>query len=177
MTDLGDRIHVIGGGGSGKTTLARKLAAARGLPLWELDRQGQLEEIAKQPKWVMEGIFLYHVELAFERATAIIWLDLPQAIATRRIVTRHIGLSLRRRNRYPGLRALIQFVADQRAYYTRGARVPESATDWTALSRAATERALEPFRDKVVRLATPSEVRRFSRRTDETAFPSRRDGG
>lgn len=168
MAELGNRIHVIGGGGSGKTTLARRIAAARQLPLWELDREGPMEEVASHPRWVMEGIFLFHVEVAFERATSIIWLDLPPALAARRMVTRHVKLSLLRRNPHPGLGDLAHFVADQRDYYTREPRLPESATDWGALSRAATELALEPFRGKVIHLASPGEVRRFSRRTGAT---------
>lgn len=165
MAELGDRIHVIGGGGSGKTTLARRLAAARRLPLWELDREGSMEEVAGHPRWVMEGIFLFHVEVAFERATSIVWLDLPPALAARRMVARHVKLSLLRRNPHPGLGNLVRFVADQGEYYTREPRLPEGATDWGALSRAATELALAPFRDKVIHLATAGDVRRFSRRT------------
>lgn len=128
-----------------------------------------MEEVAGHARWVMEGIFLYHVDVAFERATSIVWLDLPPGLAARRIVARHVKLSLLRKNPHPGLGKLAHFVADQREYYTRPARLPESATDWGALSRAATVLALEPYRDKVIHLATPREVRRFSRRTGATA--------
>lgn len=72
MIDSPKRIHIIGCGGSGKTTLARQLADVLKAPCYELDHIGydgqakrSLEErlsavgqIAMQPQWVSEGGFL-----------------------------------------------------------------------------------------------------------------------
>ncbi len=68
------RFHIIGGAGSGKTTLARRIAVITGGPLYELDSVGyengaearrpledklvDVHAIAEQPAWIAEGIFL-----------------------------------------------------------------------------------------------------------------------
>jgi adenylate kinase family enzyme len=68
------RFHIIGGPGSGKTTLARRIAVITGAPLYELDSVGyengagtrrpledklvDVHAIAEQPAWITEGIFL-----------------------------------------------------------------------------------------------------------------------
>ncbi len=68
------RIHIFGGAGSGKTTLAREIAEKLGLPHHELDdiyythvarrerrdkseRDRLLQATASNEAWVMEGIF------------------------------------------------------------------------------------------------------------------------
>ncbi|HEY1015287.1 MAG TPA: hypothetical protein VGE07_21455, partial [Herpetosiphonaceae bacterium] len=87
------KIHIVGGGGSGKTTLARRLAAATQAPLYELDAIGyeggagakrplaaKLADIARisaEPAWVTEGIFLWWTDELLAAAELIIWLDLP----------------------------------------------------------------------------------------------------
>jgi len=65
------RIHIVGGPGSGKTTLAKRLAASLAIPFYELDTIGwkggvgaerpldvhlvDINHIAAQPAWVTEG--------------------------------------------------------------------------------------------------------------------------
>lgn len=86
-----ERIHIIGGPGSGKSTLAQRLGTVLGLPVHALDRlayegpeftarpvaasaRGALE-IAEQPRWITEGIFLGWTEPLLRRADVIVWLD------------------------------------------------------------------------------------------------------
>ena len=85
------RIHIIGCGGSGKTTLARQLAAAFEAPCYELDGIGydghskrslenrlhDVRQIAAQPQWVSEGGYLWWVDELLQSADVIVWLDLP----------------------------------------------------------------------------------------------------
>ena len=154
------RIHVIGAGGSGKTTLARRLGALLGLPVYELDRGGRgPEDVARDAAWVTEGIFLFGMGPLFEAAEEIIWLDLPFRVCARRILFRHLRLSLARRNPHKGLRRLVRFLRGMRRYHsTTAARVPARPDDWDALSRAATAEALRPFASKTVVLSSARAV-------------------
>jgi adenylate kinase family enzyme len=85
------RIAVLGGGGAGKSTLARRLGAARGLPVIHLDRivfgpgwsrrepadvqtrlAGELGEA-----WVVEGTYAETAALTLPHAELMLWLDQP----------------------------------------------------------------------------------------------------
>ena len=154
-----ERVHVIGGGGSGKTTLARKLGSRTGLPVFELDTGAELDPDA--PRWISEGIYLYDVEPVLDRADVIVWMDLPKRIAFRRIVTRHIKLTILRKNQHPGFKKMLYFAWGQREYYTSEAREPTGPMDWDALSRALTVQKLGPRIAKVVHLRTPRAARRW----------------
>ena len=55
------RIYIIGGGGSGKTTLARRLGPALAIDPVELDLGADLDDLARRPEWIVEGIFVFGV--------------------------------------------------------------------------------------------------------------------
>ncbi len=100
------RVSVVGGSCTGKTTLARELAARLGVPHVELDALNHLpgwreapadelrarveEALAAAPEgWVADGN--YHGKigaLVLERADAVVWLDPPYATAVRRVLRR-----------------------------------------------------------------------------------------
>lgn len=102
------RIHIIGGPGSGKTTLASRLAAAIGVRPVHLDgiarvgggtgpprsmeqRLNDVSAIASRPAWVTEGVHLGWTDALLERADLIVWLDtVGRATASRRIVGRFV---------------------------------------------------------------------------------------
>src|SRR2546429_7614988 len=85
-----ERILILGRTGSGKTTLARELAAARGVPHVELDslyfgpdfstappsilRERTSEAIAGE-RWVTDGNKRAVRDLVWPRADTVIWLD------------------------------------------------------------------------------------------------------
>jgi uridine kinase len=159
------RVYIVGAGGSGKTTLARALAHVLDVEPVELDRNPYADRaaLAEGDAWVVEGIFLFDIERLLQRACTIVWLDPPRRVAQRRIVTRHMKLSVQGRNRYKGIRRLVRFVRSMRHYYVKPAREPLAADDWDALSRALTDARLAPHAGKVVHLRTPREVRTFRR--------------
>ena len=100
-----DRILVLGRTGSGKTTLARELAAAVGAPHVELDalyfapdlttvelpvlRRRTAEAISGN-RWVTDGNKSSVRELVWPRADTIVWLDYPLAISLWRLAKRAV---------------------------------------------------------------------------------------
>jgi hypothetical protein len=95
-----ERILVIGRTGSGKTTLARDIAAALGVPHVELDslyfgpnfstvpesvlRERVVAAIAPE-RWVTDGNKRAVRDLVWPRADTIIWLDYPVAVSLWRL--------------------------------------------------------------------------------------------
>jgi cytidylate kinase len=154
--DRPQRVHIIGGGGAGKTTLGRHLAAVLDLDLAELDSGTDLGRLARRPRWVAEGIFVYGAGELLRRADLIIWLDLPWRVARRRILTRHLKLTVTGANPHRGWRLLRRFLMSQRRYYTEPAREPAGPTDWDAITRAATARLLDPHRGPCPGAAQPA---------------------
>jgi adenylate kinase family enzyme len=87
------RILIIGNAGGGKSVLARKLAAKRGLPYrevdtivwkpgWEAFSQAEYEaahaELIAEENWVIDGLgWTVSLPARFDRATEIILIDMP----------------------------------------------------------------------------------------------------
>lgn len=175
------RIHIIGGAGSGKTTLARQLAELIDAPAYDLDAIGyengagparplalrlkDVRAIAEQPAWITEGIFLWWTDALFQAADQIVWLDLPWPVAVWRIVLRHLRLSWIGNNPHSGLLKLCRFVKWQvETYYWRQIIVPVAPDDDSAVTRAATAQVLAPHQHKVTRLRTARSVNAFIER-------------
>jgi len=91
MMDSVTRLVIIGNSGSGKSTLAERVGGALSLPVHDLDllhwradgskreeneAKSLVADIAAGPAWVIEGVYGWLAEVALERATALIWLDL-----------------------------------------------------------------------------------------------------
>lgn len=86
------RISIVGTTGSGKTTLARRIAAIKNLPHIELDaihwgpdwtplsleefRRRVEVEVSKE-QWVMDGNYSKVRDIVLPRATHLIWFNLP----------------------------------------------------------------------------------------------------
>src|SRR3974390_2277147 len=97
------RIMVVGCAGSGKTTFARRLGAALGLPVIHLDfhfwRPGweipdpaawraQVAALATAPQWVMDGNYSNTYDLRMPQADSLVWLDYPRPVCMRRVLLR-----------------------------------------------------------------------------------------
>ena|SRR5579872_894337 len=162
-----NRIHIIGPPGSGKTTLAQRLATSLRLPFYELDyiaweegypgierpltaRLSDVHAIASLPAWVTEGVFLSWTEELLREADYIIWLDVPMRLTLKHTLFRRLrsnfvgGMS-------PPTSLLKQFaflLYLARYYFSR--KWPE--TRWY------TARCLEAYKDKLTRCRNMQEI-------------------
>ncbi|MCR9277442.1 MAG: hypothetical protein NXH85_05665 [Pseudomonadaceae bacterium] len=105
-----ERVHIFGGAGSGKTTLAQRYAKQHQFAHYELDeiyysnvptrsrrerveREGFLSDIVASDQWVVDGIFWQPwVRPALERADKIIVLAVPESTRHLRVIKRHFRL-------------------------------------------------------------------------------------
>jgi hypothetical protein len=168
------QVHIVGGPGSGKTTLATRLGGLLHLPVFDLDaiayeggagrkrelavRRSDVQRIAQTPGWVTEGIYLWWCESLGERADRIVWLDVPWGVAVCRIVRRHLVLSLAGTNRHPGLKKLARFAWGTRRYYLSAALPAVDDNEDGAVTRATTETWLRSFDTKVIRCRTAHDT-------------------
>ena len=189
-----DRVHVVGGPGVGKSAFARRIAAARGLELHHLDETAfegpefilrsyevtthAARTFAAEPRWVTEGIFVGWVEPLFDRADVIVWLDhLTWSQASRRIANRWFRQALREpaarrgterffrfRDYTRNTRQLIRVLVTSREYWSNRTS-PRRYT----VTRAQVRTALEPYGDKVLRIATVDEAESLLRLIDQSA--------
>lgn len=174
-----NRIHIIGGPGSGKSTLARRLGAQIGAPVYELDkiafegpnfarrplsvRQTEVEWIASQATWIVEGMFLGWTDPLLRAADLIIWLDCVHwSRAASRIVVRFSRGGIAEARRQVGLKKinrirdyarnlglLIRVLQSSRVYYTLNKN--NAALSEFTESRMATEQHLSAYEPKVIR--------------------------
>ena len=109
----------MGNSGSGKTTVARALAARLGIPLVELDAivhqpgwgelptsefRRRVEACVAQDSWVVDGNYGRVQHLVWSRADTVVWLDLPRRVVVSRVVRRTVGRVVLRRKLWNGNR-------------------------------------------------------------------------
>ena len=179
MNNSPKRVHIIGCGGSGKTTLARQLAAVLRATCYELDHvayddhaKRSLEErllsvrqITAQQSWVSEGGYLWWTEDLLHHADVIVWLDLPWTLCYQRIVLRHIRADLARTNTHPGFLKMLRFAGGKRQYYLDPVPgVPTDPNDDNAMNRAAVSQVLQAYADKTVHCRRPADVAALRKR-------------
>lgn len=106
------KIAIIGCAGSGKTTLAFRLAQLTELPLYHLDQyywkpgwqreeweqfQKIHDELCQRPEWIIEGPYTKLLQNRLEHADVIVYLDIPRTQCLLRVIRRawtHRGESI-----------------------------------------------------------------------------------
>jgi len=96
---------VVGCSGAGKSTFARRLGAALGLPVTHLDRlfwrpgwtqaprdefHAAQQEIVASAAWVIDGNYGASMHLRLPRADTVVFLDLPRRVCLRRVLVRSL---------------------------------------------------------------------------------------
>jgi hypothetical protein len=164
------RIHIMGGPGSGKTTLARQLAAHLAIPYFEIGIVGwenghgalrplaarlhDIHAIAIQPSWATDNSFVGWTDELLEAADMIVFRDPPWRVACWHIIIRHLRASQAGTNRHKGL-CFIVFLA--RPNYTIQASMKQAG-------RASQNSVLcQPYNHKVIRCRKSSEVQSIIR--------------
>ena len=109
MPEPSHRIVVTGTTGSGKTTLARAIAAQLDVPHAEQDAwnhlpnwqeaplaefRAQVDAFTAQSAWVMDGNYSKANDLGWGRADTLIWLDYPAGLVFGRLLTRTLRRGL-----------------------------------------------------------------------------------
>jgi len=99
------RVLVIGSGGAGKSTLARRLGGRLGLEVLHLDaffwRPGwvetpreewrrKVEELCARESWVMDGNFSATLDVRLKACDTVVFLDVPRAVCVWRALKRLI---------------------------------------------------------------------------------------
>jgi adenylate kinase family enzyme len=101
-----DRVVVVGGPGSGKSSVAAQIARALGVTKVELDDlwwgpkwtpagrdqlRSSVNEVLAAGHWVIEGNYFDEVaDLVWPRADLIVWLDVPRRVGVRRALLRSV---------------------------------------------------------------------------------------
>lgn len=99
------RLSVVGTSGSGKTTVARRLAGTLGAPYLELDSlrhqpgwqelpdeefRSRVEDFTAGDEWVVDGNYTVIRDAVWPRADTVVWLDVPRRVATWRVASRSL---------------------------------------------------------------------------------------
>jgi adenylate kinase family enzyme len=97
------RVSVVGNSGSGKSALARALAARLGVPHVELDAiyhqpgwqalpeedfRAKVAAVTAADGWVVDGNYSSVRDIVWSRADTVVWLDLPRRTVMRQLVWR-----------------------------------------------------------------------------------------
>jgi hypothetical protein len=173
------RIHITGGPGAGKTTLAKHLGSALQVEVLDLDGRGLAElarfggpldyealaavrqaasrDFASKEAWISEGSNTLVAQPLLERADAIVVLYTSWRVAGYRILSRHVKATIARNNRFPGLWRLYRFWRWSARFYNN--TKPGGLNEWgTPTTLASLEAELVPYEGKVVRCRTRADI-------------------
>lgn len=142
------RVQVLGTSCSGKSTFARRLAAAQGgtcieldalnwLPGWQVRPHEELRELTQEAvtadRWVIDGNYNSLREITWPRATALIWLNYSFPLTFSRALRRTMRRAWTREELFAGNResfrlsffsrdSILLWVANSYRTYRRGYR-------------------------------------------------------
>lgn len=110
---------MVGNSGSGKSTVSRALAASLAVPYIEIDALNhqanwtplepaellaRVDDATTSDGWVVDGNYSSVLDLVWERADTVVWLDLPRSLVMRQVITRTAKRVLTREELWNGNR-------------------------------------------------------------------------
>lgn len=138
--DPHERYVVVGTSGAGKSTVADALAwrtssrhveldALFWLPDWQMrptdDFRGLVAEATSGGRWVVDGNYSIARDIAWRRADAVVWLDLPFPVVMAQVIQRTLGRCITRRPLWNGNRS-----GFRRAFLSRESIIWWAAKTW-----------------------------------------------
>jgi adenylate kinase family enzyme len=178
-----ERILIVGGPGSGKTTFALRVAGANGVPVHHLDevarlgggtgavrsdeeRRRDVEAIVASERWIAEGVHLGWTAPLFEAADTIVWLDhVPWKSSGRRMVRRFVSQAWSEARRRKGRERFMRFGDYARRARDLAKAIPEArryskrtGSGGAEPTRASTEEAVSNYGSKLIHVRTPRDV-------------------
>lgn len=170
MWSVPERIVVYGVTGSGKTTLARKLAERTGLPWHSVDddlawrpgwvavpdeeQRRRVTRLVADDRWIIDGMFAKWRDIALPRAELIVALDYPRWVSLSRLVRRTVVRCVTRRR-----------ICNGNVETVRGMFSDDSIIVWHFRSFARKRRTIRGWETDpgvpVVRLTSPRKTRHW----------------
>lgn len=166
------RVVIVGGPGSGKTTLARRAARALSAVHVELDAlwwqpgwvhrepaefvDAVREVLSSTPRWVVDGNYVHEIaESVWPLADTLVWLDLRRGLGFRRAVVRSVRRLVTRQELWNGNRQTLDVLGPRSLWrlWSRWPSYPERI-------RLLLDSGVAPDLT-VVRLVSPAAVRRW----------------
>jgi hypothetical protein len=159
------RVHIIGGPGSGKTSLAREIGALTHLPVHHLDdvarigggdgpvrdaveRDQLVAAILATDGWVTEGVHLGWTDPILQQADLVIWLDyVTWSRASRRIMQRFVGGALTEMRSRPMRERFTRFGDYARNLRRLGGAIRESRHYYRPVDMATSDASGPPLPD------------------------------
>lgn len=167
-----ERILIVGGPGSGKTTLALELGALLNLPVHHLDdiarvgggrgpetsvehRASAIGEIVASGRWLTEGVHLGWTGPLLDAADAIVWLDhVRWQTSSRRVIRRFLRQALAEARQRQGRERFLRLRDYARRLRELAVSLPETRTYPSDELGAA----VAAHSDKLLRCRTPADV-------------------
>jgi len=162
-----EKILIIGSGGAGKSTFARRLSDATGIELIHLDKlywqpnwvepskdewKRAVEDLLKKDAWIMDGNYSGTLEMRLAACDTAIFLDLPRTICVWRAFRRFLFY---KKNGRPDLAEGCDEQFDLKFY--------KWIWDYPKRSKPKVEALFKQFQNtkKIIRLASTKEVEDF----------------
>lgn len=170
------RVAIAGVSGSGKTTLATRLSSVAGIPHTELDAlhwgpdwttrpsfMDDVREFVARDRWITEWQYRAARATVIERATLVVWLDMPFGTTLARVVRRTVRRRVRNEelwngNREPGIRhavlqpeGMIRWAISTRGKYRALVAAARSERPELPVLRLRTQHDVEALLDAVPR--------------------------